>query len=89
MGTAAVVASSGRSRDVCLDMRDGKDAATVRRQEKSRFEGGTVPSLTDDRDADIVAAVGSSFCGRPPPTRPSQRSPCKAAAHGPGLYCQP
>ncbi|MEU9319940.1 DUF732 domain-containing protein [Streptomyces sp. NPDC048295] len=51
------------SRDVCLDMRDGKDAATVRRHAKTRFEGATVPSLTDDRAADIVAAVRSSFCG--------------------------
>lgn len=53
----------GRARDVCLDMRDSKDAASVRRNARSRFEGGTVSSLTDGQAADIVAAVRSSFCG--------------------------
>ncbi|WP_116211882.1 hypothetical protein [Streptomyces olivoreticuli] len=52
-----------RSRDVCLDVKGGKDDATVQKNTKSRFEGGTVPSLTDDQAASIVTAVRSSFCG--------------------------
>ncbi|MEU7191689.1 DUF732 domain-containing protein [Streptomyces sp. NPDC045369] len=52
-----------RARDVCADLKGGKDAATVQRNARSRFEGGTVPSLTDDQAADIVTAVRSSFCG--------------------------
>ncbi|MEU7158223.1 DUF732 domain-containing protein, partial [Streptomyces chrestomyceticus] len=52
-----------RARDVCTDIKGGKDAATVQRNARSRFEGGTVPSLTDDQAANIVTAVRSSFCG--------------------------
>ncbi|WP_369376081.1 DUF732 domain-containing protein [Streptomyces sp. cg36] len=51
-----------RSRDVCLDIKGGKDDVTVQKNAKSRFEGGTVPSLTDDQAAQIVTAVKSSFC---------------------------
>ncbi|MFB6955273.1 DUF732 domain-containing protein [Streptomyces niveus] len=51
-----------RARNVCLDVQGGKDAATVQGNAKSRFEGGTVPSLTDDQAANIVTAVRSSFC---------------------------
>ncbi|WP_405817282.1 hypothetical protein OG241_22415 [Streptomyces sp. NBC_01390] len=51
-----------RSRNVCLDVKGGKEAATVQSNAKARFEGGTVPSLTDDQAADIVTAVKSSFC---------------------------
>lgn len=51
-----------RSRNVCLDVKGGKDAGTVQSNAKARFEGGTVPSLTDDQAADIVTAVKSSFC---------------------------
>ncbi|MGW2380231.1 hypothetical protein [Streptomyces sp. NPDC001658] len=51
-----------RSRNVCLDVKGGKDAATVQSNAQARFEGGTVPSLTDDQAADIVTAVKSSFC---------------------------
>lgn len=52
----------GRSRNVCLDLRGGKAAATVQINAKSRFEGGTVPALTEDQAASIVTAVRSSFC---------------------------
>ncbi|MEV8017155.1 hypothetical protein AB0O76_12555 [Streptomyces sp. NPDC086554] len=39
-----------------------KDDATVQKNAKLRYEGGTVPSLTDDQAADIVTAVKSAFC---------------------------
>lgn len=52
----------GRARNVCLDLKGGKDAATVQNNAKARFEGGTVPSLTDDQAAGIVTAVKTSFC---------------------------
>ncbi|MFJ2407138.1 DUF732 domain-containing protein [Streptomyces xanthochromogenes] len=52
-----------RARNVCSDIKGGKDAATVQKNAKSRFEGGTVPGLTDDKAANIVTAVRSSFCG--------------------------
>ncbi|WP_405793373.1 DUF732 domain-containing protein [Streptomyces sp. NBC_01506] len=51
-----------RARNVCLDITGGKDAATVQGNAKTRFEGGAVPSLTDDQAGDIVTAVRSSFC---------------------------
>ncbi|MFE9569210.1 DUF732 domain-containing protein [Streptomyces sp. NPDC006692] len=51
-----------RARNVCSDIKGGKDDATVQKNAKSRFEGGTVPSLTDDQAANIVTAVKSSFC---------------------------
>ena len=57
-GDAAV----DRARDVCLDLRGGKAAATVQINAKSRFEGGTAPRLTEDQAASIVTAVRSSFC---------------------------
>ncbi|MFE7114452.1 hypothetical protein ACFU99_03390 [Streptomyces sp. NPDC057654] len=52
-----------RARDTCLDHKSGKDAAMVQKNTKSRFEGGTVPSLDDDQAAGIVSAVKESFCG--------------------------
>ncbi|MFB6535085.1 DUF732 domain-containing protein [Streptomyces noursei] len=52
-----------RARNVCSDIKGGKDSATVQRNAQARFEGGTVPSLTDDQAANIVAAVKASFCG--------------------------
>lgn len=51
-----------RARSVCLDIKEGKDAATVQKNARSRYEGGTVPSLNDDQAARIVTAVKSSFC---------------------------
>ncbi|MER8067220.1 DUF732 domain-containing protein [Streptomyces sp. NPDC094034] len=51
-----------RARNVCLDITGGKDAGTVQSNAKARFEGGDVPSLTDDQAAEIVSAVKSSFC---------------------------
>ncbi|MEU1018517.1 DUF732 domain-containing protein [Streptomyces sp. NPDC005898] len=51
-----------RARNVCSDLKSGKDAATVQKNAKLRYEGGTVPSLTDGQAADIVTAVKSSFC---------------------------
>lgn len=52
-----------RARDVCADIKSGKDAETVQRNARSRFEGGSVPSLTDDQAGQVVTAVRSSFCG--------------------------
>ncbi|PKV89803.1 DUF732 domain-containing protein [Streptomyces sp. TLI_146] len=52
-----------RARNVCSDIKADKPAATVQSNARSRFEGGTVPSLTDDQAANIVTAVKSSFCG--------------------------
>lgn len=52
-----------RARNVCLDIKQGKDAPLVQSNAKTRYEGGTVPSLTDDQAASIVAAVKGSFCG--------------------------
>ncbi|MEU1128711.1 DUF732 domain-containing protein [Streptomyces sp. NPDC005900] len=51
-----------RARNVCSDLKSGKDAAAVQKNAELRYEGGTVPSLTDDQAADIVTAVQSSFC---------------------------
>ncbi|MFH8560570.1 DUF732 domain-containing protein [Streptomyces sp. NPDC017988] len=51
-----------RARNVCSDLKSGKDTATVQNNAKLRYEGGTVPSLTNDQAADIVTAVKSSFC---------------------------
>ncbi|WP_153815028.1 hypothetical protein [Streptomyces sp. SUK 48] len=63
---ASLVANEGRAvdraRNVCLDVKEGKPAATIQGNAKARFEGGTVPSLTDDQAAEIVTAVKSSFC---------------------------
>ncbi|MFF7689692.1 hypothetical protein ACFZB6_26545 [Streptomyces syringium] len=52
-----------RARNVCSDIKAEKPAATVQGNAKTRYEGGTVPSLTDKQAADIVTAVKSSFCG--------------------------
>ncbi|QDQ12444.1 DUF732 domain-containing protein [Streptomyces spectabilis] len=52
-----------RARNVCSDIKAKKDDATVQKNARSRYEGGTVPSLTDKQAADIVTAVRSSFCG--------------------------
>lgn len=51
-----------RALNVCSDIKGGKDDVTVRKNAKSRYEGGTVPSLTDDQAANIVTAVKASFC---------------------------
>ncbi|MEU7584462.1 DUF732 domain-containing protein [Streptomyces sp. NPDC041068] len=52
-----------RARNVCSDIKADKPAATVQSNAKARYEGGTVPSLTDKQASDIVTAVKSSFCG--------------------------
>lgn len=52
-----------RAREVCSDAREGKDPATVQRNAQSRFQGGSVASLTDDQAGQIVTAVKTSFCG--------------------------
>ncbi|MEV7360368.1 DUF732 domain-containing protein [Kitasatospora sp. NPDC091276] len=51
-----------RARDTCLDLRSGKDAATVQKNAAARFTGGSV-AVTDDQAAKIVDAVKGSFCG--------------------------
>ncbi|WP_275464884.1 DUF732 domain-containing protein [Streptomyces noursei] len=52
-----------RARNVCSDIKNGKDSATVQSNAKARYEGGTVPSLTEDQAANIVTAVRAAFCG--------------------------
>lgn len=52
-----------RARDVCADIKQHKDPETVRSNARQRYQGGTVPSLSDDQAARIVSAVESSFCG--------------------------
>ncbi|WP_116214855.1 DUF732 domain-containing protein [Streptomyces olivoreticuli] len=52
-----------RARDVCADLKQHKDPDTVRSNAKQRYQGGTVPSLSDDQAARIVSAVEESFCG--------------------------
>lgn len=49
----------GRSRNVCLDLKQGGDAVANAR---ARFEGGSVPKLTESQAAKIVDAVKASFC---------------------------
>ncbi|MER5885354.1 hypothetical protein ABT160_16115 [Streptomyces sp. NPDC001941] len=51
-----------RAENVCSDIKAKKDPATVQKNAKLRYEGGTVPSLSDKQAADIVTAVKSSFC---------------------------
>ncbi|MBZ4319567.1 DUF732 domain-containing protein [Streptomyces huiliensis] len=51
-----------RARDVCLDITQAKDPATVRGNARKRYEGGSEPTLTDDQADKIVKAVESSFC---------------------------
>ncbi|MDO0926813.1 hypothetical protein QQY24_15815 [Streptomyces sp. TG1A-8] len=51
-----------RARNVCQDIKAGKDAATMASNANSRFSGGTAGQLTDDQGAKIVEAVKSSFC---------------------------
>ncbi|MEV0444338.1 DUF732 domain-containing protein [Streptomyces spectabilis] len=51
-----------RARNVCSDIKADKGTATVRANVKLRYEGGTVPSLTDEQAGQIVTAVKSSFC---------------------------
>ncbi|WP_282793703.1 hypothetical protein [Streptomyces sp. CC224B] len=51
-----------RARNVCLDVKQKKDAATVQANAKARFEGGTVPTLSADQTAQIVTAVRSNLC---------------------------
>ncbi|MGX8904755.1 DUF732 domain-containing protein [Streptomyces netropsis] len=51
-----------RARDVCADLKQHKGESTVRKNARARYEGGTVPTLTDDQAAQIVTAVQASFC---------------------------
>ncbi|QEV59874.1 hypothetical protein CP982_14940 [Streptomyces spectabilis] len=51
-----------RARNVCSDIKADKGTATVRANVKLRYEGGTVPSLTDEQAGQVVTAIRSSFC---------------------------
>ncbi|XUZ27344.1 hypothetical protein ACQVDT_21410 [Streptomyces sp. RMIT01] len=51
-----------RARNVCKDVQDGKDEATVAANANARFSGGSASQLTDAQGAEIVTAVKSSFC---------------------------
>ncbi|MEV6419688.1 DUF732 domain-containing protein [Streptomyces sp. NPDC051662] len=51
-----------RARNVCQDVKAGKDAATMASNANYRYSGGTAGQLTDAQGAKIVEAVKSSFC---------------------------
>ncbi|MFE1686132.1 MULTISPECIES: hypothetical protein [Streptomyces] len=51
-----------RARNICMDIHAGEDGEAVRTKAVLRYEGGTVPSLSDDQGEAIVKAVKSSFC---------------------------
>ncbi|MBC3987805.1 hypothetical protein H8N00_02555 [Streptomyces sp. AC563] len=51
-----------RARSVCLDLKADKPAATVQNNARQRYEGGTVPHISDDQAARIVEVVKASFC---------------------------
>lgn len=55
--------SIGRARNVCSDILAGEfDDATITDRAKTRFEGGTVPSLSADQMAKIINTVRTTFC---------------------------
>lgn len=51
-----------RARNVCSDVKGGKDAATMAKNANYRFSGGTAGQLTDEQGAKIVKAVKDTFC---------------------------
>lgn len=51
-----------RARNVCSDVKAGKDAATMASNANFRFSGGDVGELTDAQGAKIVDAVKATFC---------------------------
>ncbi|MER7688329.1 hypothetical protein [Streptomyces sp. NPDC097610] len=52
-----------RARSTCQTIKtSGYTNAQVHNMAKLRFEGGNVPSLTDEQTAKIVDAVKTSFC---------------------------
>ncbi|MFF5536352.1 hypothetical protein ACFY71_28370 [Streptomyces cinerochromogenes] len=51
-----------RSTNVCSDIKGGKDSNTVKANAKYRFEGGTVPHLSNTQAERIVSAVKDTFC---------------------------
>ncbi|WP_189984292.1 hypothetical protein [Streptomyces capoamus] len=67
-----------RSVNVCSDIKDRKDSDTVKANAKFRFEGGTVPHLSDAQSGRIVSAVQDTFCS---PHKPGDIKPKKAQAH--------
>ena len=54
--------SIDRSRNSCKDIKDGISHAQVVSRTKYRFEGGTVPNLSDRQVEQIIVAITSSFC---------------------------
>lgn len=51
-----------RGDNICLDIEQGKDDATLIANAEARFEGGTVPDLTADQARQIVDAARSYHC---------------------------
>jgi hypothetical protein len=51
-----------RGRDVCLDLKQGKDAVTVATNARQRFTGGPV-TLTAEQAALVVTAAQQHLCG--------------------------
>ncbi|WP_436738435.1 hypothetical protein [Streptomyces sp. BBFR102] len=54
--------AASRARNICMNIQAGEDGEAVRTKAVLRYEGGTVPSLSDDQGEAIVKAVKSSFC---------------------------
>ncbi|GGQ93334.1 DUF732 domain-containing protein [Kitasatospora griseola] len=50
-----------RARNICQEIKSGKDAATVEKNAAARFTGGSV-TVTPEQATAIVAAVKGSFC---------------------------
>ncbi|MEV8015672.1 hypothetical protein AB0O76_04795 [Streptomyces sp. NPDC086554] len=51
-----------RAQNVCMDVKGGKDAATMAKNANARYSGGTAGQLTDAQGAQIVKAVKDTFC---------------------------
>ncbi len=51
-----------RAKDICLDIQQGKDDATLARNTELRFEGGDVPDLTPEQAQQIVDAARAYRC---------------------------
>lgn len=51
-----------RADNICLDISQGADEATILRNAEARYEGGTVPDLSADQAQAIVSAAREFRC---------------------------
>ncbi|TFD09838.1 hypothetical protein E3T26_14525 [Cryobacterium sp. TMT1-21] len=49
--------SLGRAENVCMDIEQGMDEATILPRIESRFEGGTVPALSGGQLASLLSLI--------------------------------